>query len=273
MRNLAITIPIGLGDLIYIKAALDSIKNQFSQIKINFNKNIIKSVGRDLEYCQFLDEIGQLFFTEAPYSLDDTTHTFCEYIRLYMDNKISPCKPELGHLLCKGVSLQIDGEYIVLTTKTRYFSRDIFDRHAQELWNTIKSLSKKYKIVILGEREVQMNIEYQYHGDKYIYSIYDDIKKNVDHNQLIDLTIPALGITSPTLSKIQQDCLIMKEAKFVITLGIGGNFCMATAVANTIGYRVDDEPIADMVFNKEYSNAMITKNWTTFINKLKEYGE
>jgi len=90
-------------------------------------------------------------------------------------------------------------------------------------------------------------------------------------NNILDLTVPALGITAPNLIQIQQDCLIMNKAKLVITIGVGGGFCMATTVSNVVGYRTDDDPIANAVFNKEYQDAVITKNWTHFINTLNKY--
>jgi hypothetical protein len=271
MKSCALSIPIGLGDLIYIRSAFDAVKHNFSQIRLSFDRNIIQSVDRSLEYNQFLDEIGALLFSESPYILENSNHPFHEHVRIYSDFGLPLRKPELAHVLCKGNSLKLKGEYIVLTTKLRYFPRDVFNSISAGLWLILKELSQKYTIVVLGERQVEMNREYQHHTDKHIYSIYEDIKSHVPADRLLDLTIPALGICSPKLSQVQQDCLIMKEAKFVITLGVGGNFCMATAVANTIGYRVDDEPIADAIFSKKYPNADIMKNWPQFVNKLRTY--
>jgi|SRR5579859_935428 len=270
MKALGVSIPIGLGDIIYLKGAFEKIKSQYSCIGINFNRNIINSIDRDPKYNTFLDDIGQLFFSEYPYKLNGN-YPFYEHILIYTNFGILPQKPELSHLLCKGNPLQLDSEYIVITTKLRYFPRGTFDSYSPILWNIVAQLTKKYKLVVLGERQVEMNQEYQHHTSQHIYSIYESIKNNVASDKLVDLTIPALGITSPTLVQIQQDCLIMNQAKFIITLGVGGNFCMATAVGNTIGYRVDEEPIADIVFNQEYPNAVVTKSWDRFIQKLKEY--
>lgn len=271
MNNIEMTVPVGLGDLIYIKSSFDAIKSRYSQIKIHLNRNLIGSTGRNLEYNTFLDEIGQLFFSEAPYILSDEQLPYHEGIRLYSDFGINPQKPELKHLLCKGTSLDLGCDYIVMTTKLRYLDREHFSIISHQLWDAIRGLSNKYKIVVLGEREIEMNAEYNVHTSKSIYSIYDDIKKNIPADNLVDLTFPALGISSPVLSRIQQDCLIMSEAKFVITFGVGGNFCMATAVANAIGYRTDCEPIADHVFRMEYPNAIITKEWNKFLNEIEKY--
>ncbi|HUC95614.1 MAG TPA: hypothetical protein VMR76_01475, partial [Candidatus Saccharimonadia bacterium] len=169
MRHIEITIPIGLGDLIYIKSAFEAIKDQFSQIKIRFGRHIINDVGRNVEYNKFLDDIGQLFFSEMPYTLDDGAYPFCAHQSIYDNYGITPQKPELAHLLCKGNSLNLDSEYIVITTKLRYFPRQTFDIRADELWSTLKSLTTKYKIVVLGEQEVDMNKEYVFHTSQHIY--------------------------------------------------------------------------------------------------------
>ena len=97
-----------------------------------------------------------------------------------------------------------------------------------------------------------MNPGYMEIGKNDVYSIYDSIIANVPADRIIDLSVPALGISSPKLSNIQQDCLIMSQAKFVVTLGVGGSFCMATSVASTIGFRLDDDSIANVVFGNCY---------------------
>lgn len=272
MSILELAVPIGLGDLIYIKAMLDSVKFRYSQIRIMFHRGLIADFrGNNPEYHTLLDDIGKLFFSEPPYILTTSGGIFRGPMRISTDESMPLQKPELGHLLCKGTPLNLDGEYIVLTTKVRYLSKAKLNAISKELWSTINSLYNKYKIVILGERVVEMNSEYIHHTSEHIYSIYDDIINNVPASKLLDLTIPALGITTSNLQQIQQDCLIMKNAKFVMTLGVGGNFSMATAVANTIGYRADQHDIFEVIYNREYSNAIVTKDFARFISALKQY--
>lgn len=271
MSTLAVTIPIGLGDIIYTKAMLDTVSHRYSKIKLKFHREIIQSYKFDSGYNGFLDEIGSLFFSNPPYVLtDEPGIPFYGLVSICQDNNISPVKPCLQHLLCKGSPLQLDGEYIVMVTKVRYLSRSSLDTKVKEMWDVIRQLSAKYKVVILGEREVQMHEGYVQIGTNDVYSIYTSIKDNVPNDSIIDLSIPALGISSPSLSQIQQDCLIMNQAKFVITLGVGGSFCMATAVGNVIGYREDSDSIANVVFGPEYPDAVVTSSWSRFIYKLGE---
>jgi hypothetical protein len=38
-----------------------------------------------------------------------------------------------------------------------------------------------------------------------------------------------------------------------------------------IGFRGDNNPFADAIFNREYSNAIISKDWNRFIAAIKVY--
>lgn len=270
MSTLVINVPIGLGDLIYLKAMLDTVKHRYQKIKIKFHRDIIKFYAFDPGYHKFLDEIGALFFSEAPYELtSEDGIPFYGMVSICNDNKIPPVKPNLVHLLCKGTPLNIGQEYLVLNTKIRYLARDQLDLRVMEFWSMMQRLAQRYKIVIVGERVVEFNHGYLEMGPNAVYSIYDSIKEHIPSDRIVDCTIPALGKTSPSLSQIQQDCLIMSGAKAVITLGVGGGFCMATAVANVIGFRLDSDPIADVVFNRHYPNAIVTKDWAYFLEMLR----
>lgn len=280
MRHIHSNIPLALGDLINIKGFLEPVKNQFDFIKLTFHKSLLEegvksnsqgwSEKRQL-WEKYLNDVGRLFFSESPYVLNNGEHQFRDTGNFVKEFNIQPVKPELGHLLCVGEPLDIKEGYIVITTKVREISKGNFYPLSINLWSTLAELSKKYKIVILGEREVEMRKEYEASNNS-IFGIYEQIVSNVPSERVLDLTVPALGETVSNLAKIQQDCLIMKQARFVITLGIGGNFCMATAVSDmVIGFRADSHWLADTVFNREYPNAIVTKDWSYFINNMKKY--
>ena len=280
MLQINSNIPLALGDLINIKAFIDPVKNQYSSIKLTFHRSLLEegvksNIDGWLEKKQlwekYLSDIGQLFFSESPYILDSGQHRFRDTMGIMQDFKIQPIKPELSHLLCKGTSLNLGKEYIVITTKVREMSRSTFYPLSINLWKTLNKLSEKYKIVILGERQVEMRREYKVLKDT-VFSIYEQIISNIPNDRILDLTLPALGESVSSLSQIQQDCLIMNQAKLVITLGIGGNFVMSTAVSNmAIGFRNDNHSLAERVFNREYPNAIITKDWNRFIRALEAY--
>ena len=262
MRKLEFKIACGLGDNIVLRMALDTVKHNYDQIRIAHNKQIMKDYrNNDPIYWKFLNDLGNLLFTEAPYVFDHgeypEIYTYDTYINLGIKIK----EPKLDHLLCKGTSLNLNKEYIVITTRAKLIDQRILYGLLPSFLEKIKQLSTKYRILVLGEREVE--------GEYQAFSIYDQIITTIPTDRILDLTVAALGITAPKLTNIQQDCLIMKEAKAVITFGIGGNVWMSAAVANTIGFRTkDNNNITDVVINPEFKNIFITQNWNEFILKL-----
>lgn len=271
MKYFSASIPIGIGDLIYIKAMFEPIKHEFSEINLKFHRELISRFQRDETYNIFIDEFGELLFGMDPYKLDGGDFPYCSLSEMVSAHGIIPHKPELSHLLCNGASLNLGVPYIVINTKIRSMPDSHLEEKIRDFWNLLNKLSDKYKIVILGEKVIEMNKEYEIYTDKHIYSLYEHIYNNIPKERLIDLTVPALGITAPNLQHIQQDCLIMNQAEFVINFGIGGGFCLATAVANTVGYRYDDDLVADRVFDRIYPNATVTKDWSVFMDKLGQY--
>jgi hypothetical protein len=274
-------IPTSLGEAINYKYHLDLVKHNYDQILLNFHlplleyglhTNTVDWVIKKQLWEKYLHDIGQLFFSEPPYSLIAGTQTFCGDLNgLIKKIGVTPRKPDLGHLLCKGTSLNLGEDYIVITTKAREVSRKTFFPLSIQLWSILKCLSNKYKIVILGEKLVEMRKEYIMYNNE-IFGIYEHIIANIPGDRIVDLTVPALGETVAALKDIQQDCLIMKEAKFTISIGIGGNCCLSCASSGmAIGYRNDNNKLADTIYNKEYSNAVITKDWNRFIKTLERY--
>jgi hypothetical protein len=271
MRIYQTNIAQGIGDNIQARSFIDQVKDQYDRIFITHHAPIVqKEKNNSPEYWKFLHEIGELFFSEPPYIYNQGQYPFRDAGHLLRDFRVEPQKPQLKSYLCKGSALNLDQEYIVITTKIRYMERSLFNNISSQLMEIIRQLSLKYKIVILGEKEVEMCPDYLSYGINKIYSIYNDIKSNITNN-ILDLTIPVLGITSPTISQIQQDCLIMNQAKFVITLGDGGNLYMAAATSNVIGFRSDNDPITDKIFSKTYSDALVVKNFNDFADKLRSY--
>ena len=272
--------PTSLGEIINIKFYTDLVKDRYDQIRLSFQRSLwdiaLHTEASDwpqkkILWEKLLDDLGKLFFSEPPYILERNSITYGGAVDMLVKKiNLPPQKPKLGHILCKGTSLNLDEEYIVITTKVRELERSIIAPLFSQMWKILTQISQKYKIVILGERVVEMRKEYE---NKPVFGIYDDIICNLPSDRIVDLTIPALGETVSNLDQIQQDCLIMKEAKLVITIGIGGNFCMALASADmVIGFRADETEFTDAIFNgREYPDAIITKDWHRFISALKVY--
>lgn len=275
-------IPTSLGEIINFKFHLDTIKNNYDQIKLGFATGLWNDAlhtessdwaARKILWEKYLADIGQLFFSESPYVIDPNPTIWGGSIESMTERLgIMPQKVDLNQLLCKGESLKLSNKYIVITTKIRHIDRLTLQPLLDQFWIILKQLSEKYTIVILGERLVQMRKEYNPIKNE-VFGIYDQIINNISADQIIDLSVPALGETVSDISKIQQDCLIMKEAIFTVTFGVGGNFCLATSVSNmAIGFRADNITFTDIIFHeREYPNAIITKDWNRFMRALRSY--
>lgn len=273
MKTTSLSIPMGIGDHIVIRGYLDAIKKQYKEIKISNHKPLLKTWrNNDMIYGDFINQFGKLIFSEPPFKFDYGDYPFRSQLDVLKIYNIEPQKTNLQHLLCKGLPLDLDDPYLVLTTKVRMVDKRFLYPLLPKLWKTLQDISKNYKIVILGEREVERSKEYSiFNNFMEVYSLYDQIIANVSKDKMLDLTIPALGITTPSLEQIQQDCFIMKNAKCVVVIGVGGNFCLSSAVANTIVYRTDKEPNLDGMLKHNYSDLFMTKDWNQFIKTLERY--
>jgi hypothetical protein len=279
-------IPFHLGELITAKYHLDTVKNKYQMISFCFDQDnwdryfdneSSEWANYKEQWNKYIDDIGQLFFNEPPYVItkDKTDHVLyhtCSY--LISEQGIAPMVSRLPHLLCQGTPLDLGEEYIVVTTKARTINMERLYERAGQFINVLKKLSQKYKIVVLGEKVVEQRKEYRFeeHQNR-VFSIYDIVVDNITPSRVLDLTVPTLGNTPYNLKSIQQDCLLMQNAKFVITFGCGGNCVMSLASATmAIGYREDNIPWNDILFdNKEYPTASISNNWEYFLDKLSHY--
>ncbi len=268
-------IPTSLGEIINFKSYLDKFQG-YDEIRINFNTHLWEStlhtqdpawIENQKLWIKYIHDIGQLFFGNPPYLIIPTSKSAGNIETFTSEYGMPPTKPDLKHILPHGTSLNI-GKYLIVTTKIRHIKKDFLYPNLPELLDVLKSLSQNYKIVILGERVVEMRVEYDNDHDN-IFGIYDDLISALPN--AVDLSVPALGEKVSDLSKIRQDALIIKEAIATITLGVGGNFCLASSCAQMhIGFRKDGYTFTDAIYKENYDDALVTKNWSAFINRLKQ---
>lgn len=270
-NDLLISIPIGIGDLIHISAQLESVQHKYDKIEIAFQPELF--VNRDENYKQFVIEFCNKIFVGDKFKFVEHKNgmKFRNPSLLYSQEWIIPKKPCLKNLLCKPID-NIYGNYICVSTKVRQLSHSFYLEIRDKYFEILNKFTDKFQIMILGEREIEYNEEYQYYTNEHIYSLYSDYIKYLPADKIIDLTIPKLGITTPDLDKIMFDCALMAHAKYNFLIGIGGNFCLSLAVGNSVGYRIDDDHVADLLYSDEniYSDAYITKNKEKFFSKMEE---
>jgi hypothetical protein len=154
-------------------------------------------------------------------------------------------------------------DYIVLITKTRDYNLSEFQIFKENFFKKINEIG--YKVVLLGEREVEDTIEYSMVGRDYIYSNYEDFIKNVDKNLIEDLTIPRLGVTIPNIEQIFKDMSIIYNSYKTIMIGRGGFFC--TSIFSKKLHSLNYSHHVDNFKNQ--INKQIFTNYQEFINKIK----
>src|SRR5271166_865391 len=116
MRKTQISIAIGLGDHIMVRGYMDTIKDQFSEIRISHHNPILSTYrNNDQKYRDFMTDLGKLIFSEKPYIFESTQYKHRSQPEIIKEFNITPQKPNLSHLLCRGDLLNLQEPYIVLT--------------------------------------------------------------------------------------------------------------------------------------------------------------
>lgn len=276
MREYSARINVGIGDIFFTKAALDNVKNRYDIINIAPNYSLVDQYRRgDLRYKQFIFDLFGLLFSEHPYRIViDESLPIKTLYNLKLDG-IQLVKPDLRKYLVNTNRFLINPiDYITVSTKVRGINKNNYiTNYRKDFINCLDFLSHRYNVFILGERKIGYNDEYLLHGDN-IFCIYDDIKDRFQRSS--DLTVTELGISSPELSRIKEDCTIMNKAKANICLGIGGNFSLAVSVGRTINFRmVKADPVdfvSEIYKNKENDDVYSTDNFESFLFELNLLG-
>lgn len=267
-KSINMDINVGIGDHLFLRIFMDGVKDQYDRIAITHSRPGMTFWHNDnMDRWNFNLQLGSLVFREPPYVLVPNAHfPFYPNERIIKEINNKAVKPNFDQL-CVGKSIDVKN-YLVFTTKVREFPISLFEEMKIKLTPALQKLASHYKIVILGEREVQRTREYEAECNRLrVFGIYNYLTDILPSESLVDLTIPALGIIPSTMSQFQQDCLIMKEAKAVVTFGTGGNFWIATSVAKTIGLRADNE-LDRLGITVDYPSTQLTKDLDQFISYL-----
>lgn len=268
-KSINMDINVGIGDHIFLRVFMDGIKDQYDRIAITHSRPGMTFWHNDnMDRWNFNLQLGSLIFREPPYILvPNARFPFYPNARIVQEINKVPVKPNLD-ILCVGKSLDLD-KYVVVTTKVREFPKDTFDAVKEKLTVALQKLAAHRTIVILGEREVEKTREYEAECNRnQVFGLYDYYISALPADKIVDLTVPALGITTSPFSHFQQDCLILKEAEAAITLGIGGNLWMSVGVAKqTIGLRADNEWTTDLM-QSNYPGLYLTKDIEQFSTYL-----
>lgn len=257
---------VGLGDLIHIKQMLDLYSKTNKQISFNLSLDydIIRAF-RNEKYIPFIEEIFEKLFA-SNYSINKSSlGELINPVVLMNQYKMIPQIPHLENYFCVPTTKNED---VVILTKIRGMNINFFENIKHNFIEIIKQISKNRKIVLLGERQIGFNAEYNIIGKNNIYSIYDVLIEKLPN--IIDKTVVELGITPPNYTTFINDCNIMNSAKNVITLSTGGNVSVAMSVSDVINYYGNSEMYSLFSKMEKNKNKYLTDNIDDYFEKLKQ---
>ena len=255
-----------IGDILYAKAQLDYICFLYDTVNISINHDMYewrsdgKTRGDLVAYHEFMTGLYSWLFSEKNYhiNMDRTEYQHMDWPEIYLSHGIAPVKPCLRYYL-KPFAIDLPEDYIVVMTKSVFFDIDKFNLESKPIWNALREKSSKCKLVVMGEREVELCYEKRLHGENYI-SMYEPIMENIPRENIIDMTVPALGITSTKFSRFQNDCSVIGRAKACVTFGYGGAFCMATSFGKSVSYLNKTIGWVYQIFNNGFADDCLATN-------------
>jgi hypothetical protein len=278
---------VGIGDIVYTKTLLDQVIHRHQEIHVCTNEKAYESrkpVQEDIqewdvhlpdknvtEYRKFVAKLFSWLFTDPRYKINlDADYRHRTIQDICEDHGIEPAKPNLKKYLWANIP-GLPDEYVVIQTKSRLFNYGELSVTGGEIWSAIASLSNRYKIIVMGEREVEQNREYSagFSLGAMANSMYSEVMAHVPKRNIIDMTVPALGLTPPDFDKFQYDCHIISKAKSCISFGYGGGFCIALSFGKVLCYKNYDTDETRFLFSKEkIEDSLVTGNQDKFIREI-----
>jgi hypothetical protein len=164
-------------------------------------------------------------------------------------------------------------DYIIFHTKLRLFTHNIPNDYSSvktQIQNFCKSFKCKYKIIILGERYMASSLESKMLG---ITTIYNELLSLSIHNNIIDLSEGNI-YDNLNYDNFKKDIGIIKDAKYNIHIGIGGQFSFSLLFSgNIIHYCKDlhnDSDIRNIAYNSNLKNYNGFSEFTKFEKYMNE---
>ncbi len=262
---------MGMGDLMLIRSMMDAVSDKYDKVYITPNTPFFDQL-RTKEYKNSsIKEYMEMVFGNNPYYQLDTNLSYPQLNTetLFWNNDILFRGPQyLRDMFCVGEKLDI-GPYVTLTTKVRAINKNSYRKIKDRFIQALNNIPKEYKIVILGERDLPNWPEYKTELVNEVYCIYDDFIKGLDMSRVIDLSYVIDKNDKNSIKKLKQDCMYMKEAKYNITIGLGGGYCLTMVSGNIIGYWEHHQaPIVTELYkqwNNTKSNMYMTDNLDKFL--------
>lgn len=155
-------------------------------------------------------------------------------------------------------------EYIIFHTKCRHFKHENYDLLKENIKLFCRNSKFKYKIIIMGERVFPHTEEVDMHA---ITTVYNELLELKNYNDIIDNSIENI-YNNLNYTNYKNDIKLIKNAKYNICFGLGGQFCSCTVFGkSTIIYCKVYDKLNTPAFNK---NNFYCQNMHDFFNLIKE---
>lgn len=275
LKEYRVKINLGIGDILIARGILDAQKENYDKVYVSIDYKTYertrqpKQVDKDFTY-QLLDMVFKPPYyclekseTDYPHRYGYTFHTI---------DKFPLIPPNMSGILCEGKSLNI-GPYITVSTRVREIPIKEYEKDIKKKFlDSLIKLSEKYKIVIIGERELVKYPEHDFLKER-IFTLYNDLIKTLPSNRVVDLSFSNINNIKNRMESFKQVCMYMRDADWNIILGNGGDGCISISIGNTIGYFTRNntgDPFPFIFDNQSFPGIHYTSNLNLFFDKLKD---
>jgi hypothetical protein len=161
----------------------------------------------------------------------------------------------------------LDADYITISTKILGIKRALYDSFKDNLINLLVSVSKKYTIVLLGERTINDCKEYKIHTT---FSIYDDLISVLTNYK--DLTIES-DRNNNEINALLNTFNLFNNSKLNVFIGNGGvSELIPYSSNNILGFTYKDNVLCINNYLHEHThNINIFDNYVDFLMKFNAF--
>lgn len=227
-------VQIATGDIVINISYLNDFFSSDGEITVNLNKKTLNDyMSYPNEYLDFAEKLVE-FLSPKNIKFDRNVNgqllDISTFPSIYNFNK----KKFKVIDLREKIGSKEDNSTIIINTKVQLLNRTLFNNIKNSFFKLLNDSNKKF--IIIGEREVEYGKLYNPTWSKDItYSIYQDLKDNLDTNRITDLSFPKYGVITPKWENLLNDLHIIKNHN-VIQFGCGGSTFLYECVTNVISY-------------------------------------
>jgi hypothetical protein len=273
VNNDQISCALGIGDLLRLISCIKyNIINELIYINLacfvkNYN-NITNSVEFRFKLIKNLIENNNIYNSIIYFYNENNTYQkrFVEQIDY---SKITNMKLNINTENIN-INKECKEEYIIFHTKARFhFYKNQVIEDLKIFDQFINSFKSKYKIYILGEKDINMNNYEINNSPDIITQLYPILINLSNNNEIIDKTQDCF-IDNLNYNNFIEDIDLIKNAKYNIHFGDGGSMNMSLIFGkyNTIVYNKDMDDWDKNSLQNE--NSYIYNNIDGFLNKIKK---